>query len=237
MNLLLLCVVAILSSIISGVIGLAGGTILISFMTFFLPVQSIVPIHGCIQLASNSSRAFFLKQNVNKKIISYFFPGLFLGSIASRFILKLITSPDTFYYFLVVIIFLAVFRPKKLRFKTPLPLFILVGFVTGSISPLTGAVGPFLAPFMLGAELEKKELVATKAVMQTFTHSLKVIVFISLGFEFLENLPLILAASTCTILGSKIGTTALGKLSDQRFNILFKLFLLGAAARLIYKTI
>ena len=101
MNLFLLCLVAVFSSVVSGVIGLAGGTILISFMTFFLPVQSIVPIHGCIQLASNSSRAFFLKGNVNKKIISYFLPGLILGAITSRFILQFITSPDTFYYFLV----------------------------------------------------------------------------------------------------------------------------------------
>jgi uncharacterized protein len=237
MNLFLLCLVAVFSSIVSGVIGLAGGTILISFMTFFLPVQSIVPIHGCIQLASNSSRAYFLRENVNKKIIINFVPGLFVGSIASRYILKFISSPDTFYYFLVVIIFLAVFRPKKLRFKTPTPLFSLVGFITGSISPLTGAVGPFLAPFMLGANLEKKELVATKAVLQTFTHSFKIIVFISLGFDFISNLLIILAASACTIIGSKIGTTALGKLSDKRFNILFKVFLLGAAARLIWKTV
>lgn len=237
MNIILLCFVAVFSSIVSGLIGLAGGTILISFMTFFLPVQSIVPIHGCIQLASNSSRAFFLKENVNKKIIIYFVPGLLLGSILSRFILRFITSPDTFYYFLVVIIFLAVFRPKNLQFKTPLPLFSLVGFITGSISPLTGAVGPFLAPFMLGANLEKKELVATKAVLQTFTHSFKIIVFISLGFDFLGNLPIIIAASASTIIGSKLGTNALGKLSDKKFNLLFKIFLLGAAARLIYKTI
>ena len=124
-----------------------------------------------------------------------------------------------------------------MRFKTPTPLFSLVGFITGSISPLTGAVGPFLAPFMLGANLEKKELVATKAVLQTFTHSLKIIVFLSLGFDFLENLSIILAASACTIIGSKVGTSALGKLSDKRFNILFKLVLLGAAVRLIFKII
>ena len=80
MNLFLLCLVAVFSSVISGVIGLAGGTILISFMTLFVPVQSIVPIHGCIQLASNSSRAF-LKDNVNKKIILYFLPGLVFGAL------------------------------------------------------------------------------------------------------------------------------------------------------------
>ena len=92
---------------------------------FFLPVQSIVPIHGCIQLASNSSRAFFLKDNVNKKIIIYFVPGLILGSILSRFILQFITSPDTFITFLLLLFFLAVFRPKNLLFKTPLPLVYL----------------------------------------------------------------------------------------------------------------
>ena len=102
------------------------------------------------------------------------------------------------------------------------------------IDPLWQGIQHILLPL---ANLEKKELVATKAVLQTFTHSFKIIVFISLGFDFISNLLIILAASACTIIGSKIGTTALGKLSDKRFNILFKVFLLGAAARLIWKTV
>lgn len=233
----LLSVMALLSSVISGVIGLAGGTILISLMTFFIPVQSIVPLHGVIQLSSNSSRAFFLRQNINKKIITFFVPGLLIGSLISREVLTYVTSPKVFYLFLTGIIFLAVFRPKKLKFKTPLPLFSVVGLITGSISPLTGAVGPFLAPFMLGAELEKEELVATKAVLQTFTHSFKILVFISLGFNYAENYLMLGLACLFTILGSKIGTKILKTLPQSRFNFLFKGFLLLAAARLIWKSL
>ena len=58
----ILFIVAMLTSILSGVIGMGGGILLFSCMTLFLTLDVIVPVHGVVQLSSNSSRVWMLRQ-------------------------------------------------------------------------------------------------------------------------------------------------------------------------------
>ena len=47
--------VSFLTSTFTGIIGIGGGLMLISVMPGLLPAAAIVPVHGAVQLASNSS--------------------------------------------------------------------------------------------------------------------------------------------------------------------------------------
>jgi uncharacterized membrane protein YfcA len=57
-------VVAVLTSVVSGVMGMAGGMLLLAVMLLRLEPAVAIPVHGVVQLVSNASRAFFLRRQV-----------------------------------------------------------------------------------------------------------------------------------------------------------------------------
>ena len=231
-----LIIAAFLTSTISGMIGMAGGILLISLMTFFLPVHIIIPIHGVAQLASNSSRSWLLRHEISKPILKNFLIGLPFGVLASYFLVREIEFKELFYLFIAALIFWALFKPKRLNIGVVKPVhFIAIGLVTGFLALFVGATGPFLAPFFLQANLRKEELVATKAITQFFTHLLKIPAFIGLGFAYGEYTIEIIGLILATIIGTRTGVHFLKKIKNEQFNKMFKAALLIAAFRLILK--
>ena len=114
------------------------------------------------------------------------------------------------------------------------PRFALLGSVTGALSPLIGATGPFIAPFFLGIGLSRFELIGTKAACQALTHVAKMVLFGILGFAFIDYLPLIGGMVLSVILGTAVGTRALHRIDDARFIQLYKVALTAVALRLVW---
>ena len=73
--------VSFLTSTFTGIIGIGGGLMLISVMPGLLPAAAIVPVHGAVQLASNSSRVFFGLRHIEWRIFWPFLAGAALGAI------------------------------------------------------------------------------------------------------------------------------------------------------------
>ena len=61
---LALVAVAVATSIVSGVMGLAGGMLLLSALLLRLDPLVAIPVHGVVQLVSNASRAWFQRRHV-----------------------------------------------------------------------------------------------------------------------------------------------------------------------------
>src|SRR6478736_1374475 len=59
-----LAFVAVLTSIVSGVMGMAGGMLLLAVMLLRLEPAVAIPLHGIVQMVSNGSRAWFLRKHV-----------------------------------------------------------------------------------------------------------------------------------------------------------------------------
>lgn len=227
---------AFLTSIISGVAGMAGGVLLLSIMTFFLEIRSIVPIHGVVQLVSNSSRCWYLRQNVRMDFFWPFIMGAPFGFVAAYFILDQIEQTQYLYLFLSLLIFWALFKPKKLpQIKLHSYQWAILGFFSAIQGALVGATGPLLAIFYLRDDLKKEEIVATKAMQQLTTHLLKIPLFLSLDFAYSEFLLIITLMSASTVLGSLVGVKILKRLPENFFQIVFKSLLFMAALRMIYK--
>jgi uncharacterized membrane protein YfcA len=74
---LFLTVVAFCTSLVPGVLGMAGGLILLSALLLKLDPMIAVPVHGLVQLVSNASRAWFLRQHVSwKAVVRFAWPTL-----------------------------------------------------------------------------------------------------------------------------------------------------------------
>lgn len=156
--LITLPIFALFTSIISAIIGMGGGILLLSLMTFFLPIQIVIPVHGLVQLVSNSSRAYFLKDHVKWKFFKFFIIGLPIGATISTILLAKIIDKQQIYLLLVVLISYVLFKPKKLPdLKIKAPWWLLVGLGTGMSAVLVGAVGPLIAPFSCEMIFKKKK--------------------------------------------------------------------------------
>lgn len=227
---------ALATSFISGVIGMGGGVLLLSIMTFFLPFQLIVPIHGVVQLISNTSRSWYLRKNI---LWDFFVPFLFgtpFGLIVSYFLLKNIKGPTWYYLLLGIFITYVIFKPKKfpeirLRKKG----WFLLGIAAAIQGPILGVTGPLLAPFFSRSDIQKENIVATKAVQQIVTHFFKIPLFLSLDFNFLLHSELMALMSLGAIIGTLLGVRFLAKINEAHFKMLFKSVLALAALRLYYK--
>jgi uncharacterized membrane protein YfcA len=232
----ILTIAAGLTAIISGVIGMGGGILLLSLMTFFLVPTAIIPIHGIVQLISNSARTFYLKEHINIKIFCYYCIGLPLGAALSTVIIKDSISDRFIYLGLVIIIFYTIFKPKKLpQLKVKEPYWVVVGFITGILAILVGAVGPFLAAFFMRDDFTKEEIVSSKSAMQLVAHSIKIPAFLYLDFNYFEHIYLIIPMCIAVIIGTKVGVLLLKKVDSKRFKLLFRSILFIAGLRIFYK--
>lgn len=225
-----------LTSILSGVIGMAGGVTLLAFMSFFLELHLIVPIHGVVQLASNSSRAYFLRRSIHRPYFLAFLCGTPLGTLGAYLLLDHLKSEKLLLIPLILIISYSLFKPKKLpSLKIEKKGFIFLGVLTSFLSPLIGATGPILAPFFLRDDLTKEEIVSTKAIMQTLTHFFKIPLFLSLSFDYTQYSFIIFVMVGAALIGTRIGTILLGRVSPRLFILCYKVAMFAALLRLIYK--
>ena len=77
-------------------IGAGGGTALLLVMLFCLPAGQVIPIHGCIQLASNTSRIALFWHYMQWQIILRFIALMPVGVyIGLRTLWDVVTLWDT----------------------------------------------------------------------------------------------------------------------------------------------
>ena len=228
--------IAFLTSALSGTIGMGGGVVLVSLMTFFLNWKNLIPIHGVVQLVSNSSRAFLLREHIAWFLFFPFLVGAPFGALFAFYAIKEVSDPKVALGLIVVLIFYTLFKPKKLpALHVPHWGFAVLGLISGFLGVLVGATGPFLAPFFLRKDLEKKQVVATKAFCQMVTHISKVPVFWAIGFDYGGRWLLIFTLCCAAVLGTKLGVHILHRLPEKVFVTLYKGALLVAALRLLWK--
>lgn len=229
-----LFICALISSIISGIIGMGGGILLLTLMMYALPYQFVIPIHGLIQLTSNSSRSWYLRKHIVRSYFISFLLGAPFGLFVAYNILNNIKDSKWPLFLLSLFIIYVVFKPKKIpEIRLNKYGWFFLGILAGIQGPILGATGPLIAPFFSRSDLKKEEIVATKASLQIVIHFFKLPLFLTLGFNYIEHLDIIITMSIAALLGTYIGVHFLKKIKTEHFQILFKSILLISAVKLI----
>ncbi len=232
-----LVLAALVTSFISGVVGMGGGITLLGLMTGTLPPAWVVPLHAIVQLFSNFTRTLVFLRQVSWKIF-----GITLLPMAGGVALgTLLWEPTRMAYlrpaigvFILGILAHRRWAASRAGFKNlPLWTFAPVGLFVGVLTLFVGATGPFVAPFFLRDDLEKEEIVATKAACQAAGHALKIPAFLSLGFDFGPHLSLVALMVAAVIVGTMIGKAVLHRISRAFFLLLFEGVLVAMAAWLL----
>lgn len=234
----ILCLAAGLTAGVSAVLGMAGGSMLLVVMLLYLDPVEAIPIHGIVQLTSNANRTLIHAKSLEKNLLVPF-SLLVLPAGALTLPLAQHAPAETLRLAIGVFVLVATwqsrwlllgFDPARVSVR---PRFALLGAVTGALSPIVGATGPFIAPFFLGLNLTRFELIGTKAACQAITHLAKIVLFGIAGFAFIEYLPLIAGMAICVVAGTYLGTRMLRKINDSLFITLYKIALTAVAFRLI----
>jgi uncharacterized membrane protein YfcA len=87
--------------------------------------------------------------------------------------------------------------------------------------------------FFLRDDFEKETIVATKALLQWVGHAAKIPVFLSLQFDYLPHLSLIVPLMAIAVAGTLLGTRLLQRMSNENFRRLFDTVLVVLALRLL----
>jgi uncharacterized membrane protein YfcA len=238
LDLSILCAVAFLTATLSAIIGMAGGITLLSVMLLYFEPLVAIPLHGVIQLVSNSSRSIAQRKHIDWSILWRFsallVPMGFLGLAVAE------SLPPTVARALIgLFVLLATWRPSWLLIGTHPERsdihrrFIALGAVVGVINFTVGAAGPLIAPFFLRIGLTRQALIGTKAACQTVGHLAKIAIFGVAGFAFANYAVELALLSLCVIAGTWIGSQLLESVSETWFIRLYKTVLTLIAIRLV----
>lgn len=232
----LLILIAGATAMVTAVTGIGGGMVLIAIMPGFMPAAAIVPVHAVVQLFSNSSRALFGWRFLRWEFVVAFIAGSILGGGIAAGIAREINLDYTPLFIAAYILFITWGPP--LKFKNPPPgEFVIIGAIQTGLSMLVGATGPMSLAALMARGLKRDALVVSGALMTTFTHLIKVMLFALLGFSFYEFWQLILGMSVAVIVGALIGTRIRYQVPEALFRQILKWALTLLALRMIYLTL
>lgn len=209
------------TSILSGVLGMAGGMVLMGVLAWVLPVEAAMVLHATSQFFANGSRALIHRNHVHKDSIKYYAVGL---ACVFAFFAIVAFVPDKILVFTILGIapFLSFILPKgkKLDFTRPRHALFCGATVMGF--QLTGGVsGPLLDMFFQNTHLTRHATVATKAATQALSHVSRFVYFglIASAGGITAGLPwwIFIAVIPAAIIGTNISKHLLEKISDRQF--------------------
>lgn len=229
---------ALATSVLSAIVGMAGGIVLLGVMLLFLEPLVVIPLHGAVQLVSNGSRTWLQRAHVDWGIVARYALLLLPGGIAGFALLRAL-PPDAARATIGVFVLIATWAPGALLLGmhpervAAGPRFVVLGGVAGLLNTSFGAIGPLIAPFFLNLGLDRRQVIGTKAACQTLGHTMKLVIFGFAGFAFLDFAGPLALLCAAVVVGTWLGTKILGRVSEQAFVRLYKVVLSAVALRLV----
>jgi uncharacterized protein len=215
---LLIVLTVFCTSVLSGILGMAGGMILMAVLVTTLGVANAMMLHGAVQATANGSRAWFLKSHIRWQILPLYLLGA-LTAVGIFSALAFVPEPS------LVLILVGAF-PWLARYSKQLkgldithrPTTFICGLVVTTAQLLAGASGPLLDVFYLNSPLHRQAIVANKALTQTLGHILK-IVYYGVIAAVVDTNPawLFVLAMAAAVIGTRVGTHLLHRWNDRDF--------------------
>ena len=209
----------LVTAFISGILGMAGGMILMGVLLAFLPLPAAMMLHGISQLASNGGRAFMLRKEVDWRVFRGYVVGaaLALGFFAAT---SIVVGKAAALIAMGLTPFAALLLPEKLHLNVERRGHsALCGFVCLALNLVAGIAGPILDVFFVRSKMSRHAVVATKALTQTLSHLVKIVYFGGvIAVQGGEITPwLIPTMVLLAFLGTSLSRPVLERMSDASF--------------------
>ncbi|MCV0351255.1 MAG: sulfite exporter TauE/SafE family protein [Nitratireductor sp.] len=230
---LLLVIASFFTSALTAAFGVGGGVAMLALLGLFIPVAALIPVHGAVQLGSNTGRAWRQRAHIRFSIAAPFILGSLIGAaVGAYFVVQL---PDALLKLVLGVFVIAVTWTKIPGAARLGHAGLAFGSAVLALATMfVGATGPLLSAFF--AQIipdDRKALVATHAAGMTVQHALKVVVFAVAGFAFWRWLPFIVLMIASGYLGTLFGSRLLEKMPEETFRRWFRIGLTLLALDLI----
>lgn len=240
----------LMTSTLSGVLGMGGGVILMFTLLSVLDIQAAMILHGIVQLVANGSRAVTHRQHIWWHCIGWYALGSVVA-VSCLATIKWLPGHRTVYLAGGLIPLLQFLPIKRLqlditnRFQAT----VCGGMITvGQIA--AGAAGPLLDAFFSQVDKGRHGIVATKSATQVLAHFIKTTYFAAIASGYWTSLDrftsqsaehdrmsfsifegtigsiLLLGSIVLAIVGTLFGSRILAKISDQKFSFASRCLLL-----------
>lgn len=213
-----LLVAVLLTSMLSGIFGMAGGLVLLGILLLILPVGTAIAVQGAIQLIANGSRAFLSREFIDWRVLGI----MTLGLIAAGIILFILRyTPDLATVCIVIGLFpILLWIPQSwLALDASKPHHALIcGLLGGGLNLAVGVAGPTMDMFFIRTAMDRRTIIATKAAAQVINHAGKIAfywhaTFVLTGWEW----GAVALAAPFAVLGTSAGHWVLQRLTDANF--------------------
>lgn len=211
--------VVVATSFLSGIFGMAGGLILLGVLLLAFDVAPAMVLFGSTQTAANGWRAVLWRRYVHWPVIPPYLGGCILVFALMRFVSFL--PGKVFIYFAIGIIPLVTLHlPERLSIDIMKPgRAFLSGLIIMPLQLVGGGAGTVLDTFFQRSALDRRSIVATKAVTQVAAHLLRILYFGSLATALDAVVPLWMfaAAILLAVLGTSAAALVLHRMSNESF--------------------
>lgn len=228
-----LIVASAFTSALTAAFGVGGGIAMLTLMGLFVPVAALIPVHGAVQLGSNTGRAWHQRANVRMDVAAPFIAGSVVGAVIGAFVV--IQLPDALLKLVLGAFVIAITWTKIPGIEKLTRSGLAIASVgVALLGMLVGATGPLVS--VLFAQFfsnDRKALVATHAAGMVAQHGLKIVVFGLAGFAFWAWLPLIVAMIVSGFFGTVYGTRLLERMPEESFRKWFKIAITVLALDLV----
>jgi uncharacterized membrane protein YfcA len=207
----------IVSSFVSGVFGMAGGMILLGVLLNYFDVAAAMILFSIIQIFANGWRAVQWRQYVLWPIFWWYVLGAVIA-FACMYSISFVPNKPMVYLTLGLMPFAVELLPASVRPNIEwrgVP--FVTGMLTTVIQVLSGVGGLFLDIFFQKSMLDRKTTNATKAVVQSLSHIVRGVYFVSLSG--VDDVPLAMCtpAIVLAIAGTSLAPYVIERMTDHGF--------------------
>ena len=210
----------VFTAFLSGIFGMAGGMVLIGVLLFLLPLPMAMVLHAVTQMASNGWRAILWRRHIQWRITVFYVLGCVIA-VGAWSLTLYVPEKAVALLMLGVSPFLLRIVPERLLPATLGPVQAIGGGIACmALMLLTGVTGPLIDQLFLRSQMNRRQIVATKASCQVFGHGSKLLYFGALIEQTGSVEPWVLVmAVVASMLGTSLGKQILERLSDGQFRM------------------
>ncbi|MSQ55702.1 MAG: sulfite exporter TauE/SafE family protein [Betaproteobacteria bacterium] len=215
----LIAAASLVTSFISGILGMAGGMILMGVLLALLTLPAAMMLHGIAQLAANGWRAFLLRREVDWRVFRGFALGA-LAALAAFIALHLVVSKGVAMVAMGLTPFIGLALPERFRLNVERRGHSFAcGAACTALSLMAGVSGPILDLFFVRSKMGRREVVATKALSQSLGHLMKIGYFGGIVAAAGATVEPLLAAAVVVlgVVGTTLSKQVLDRITDADF--------------------
>lgn len=250
-EIIILCVAALVTSLLTFFSGFGLGTILMPVFALFFPVDLAIALTGVVHFLNNIFKLSLVGLKADKQVVIRFGIPAFIAAVTGAYLLLQISDFEPIYRYslwnheysitpvkliiAVLLIFFALAEAipyfKNLQFgKDKL---ILGGLLSGFFGGLSGHQGALRSAFLVKSNLSKEAFVATGIVIACIVDVSRLGVYITRFSKsgLHEHLPLVVAATLSAFVGAYFGSRLLKKVTLKTVQVIVTvmLFILSIA--------